>query len=225
MNNSLVVANISSDNIDFGIEKKRNCDSVLENLMVPMLKLPKRILLSFTPPLNYNRPYLYTDFIGPTLSTLVLVSLLQYGFSRKRLSIPYYSSSSFNVACTVLSYYALLSFSIVLASRVVRAKLKILDVATLIGYSFYGFILTLSIPLILRIVHDYVFYSCLILFGGLSCIRVLLILLFTIEVPVARFLICSVIGNMHILFTIYLYYCYIHPTYMFGATNTIDKVT
>ena len=212
MNSSLAITKISTSQIEFSISKKRSCDAVLENITEPMLKLPKRIMFSFAPPLSLSKQYLFTDFVGPSLSTLVLVSLLQYSFSQKK--IPVHNISSINVVCIVLSYYFILSFCIYIASRIVNVKLKLLDILTLIGYSFYGFIVTLSIPLALRMIEsDSLFYFCLILFSGLSCVRVLLILLFAIEMPIARFLICSLIGNVHILFVIYLYYVFVNPTY------------
>lgn len=213
MTNSVVVANLSVNDVDLFI-KKRNCENILKSIVEPVLKLPKRILFSFLPPHNYSRHYMFTDFVGPTVSTLILISLLQYGFNCK-LSRPY-NVTAVNAIPTVLIYYAIVSLFIFLSSRIVQTKLKILDVATLVGYSFYGCIFTLIVPFILKIVQDYVFYICLVLFGGLSGIRILSILLFAIEMPVARLLICSVIGNMHILFLIYLYYFYIHPTYIFG---------
>lgn len=212
MSNSVAVVNLSLSDTHFG-GKKRNCDFVLETIAEPIMKLPKRILLSFMPPLVYNRQYMFTDFLGPTLSTLILVSLLQYGFSCKKTQ--QYNFSAISAVSTVLIYYLMVSFFIFLASSVFKVKLKILDLLTLIGYSFYGFIFTLLIPFILNNVHEYIFYLSLALFGGLSCFRVLLILLFAVDVPVARFLICSFIGNVHLLFVIYLYYFYMHPTYKF----------
>lgn len=214
MNSSLAIAKISTSQIEFSINKKRSCDAVLENITEPMLKLPKRIMFSFTPPLSLNKQYLYTDFVGPSLSTLVLVSLLQYSFSQKKTHT--LNLSSINVVVIVLSYYFMLSLSIYFASRMVNVKLKLLDILTLIGYSFYGFIITLSIPFALQTIeNNSLFYFCLILFSGLSCIRVLLILLFAIETPIARFLICSLIGNVHILFVIYLYFIFVNPNYDF----------
>lgn len=213
MNNSVAVVNLSLNDAHFG-GKKRDCDFVLETITEPIMKLPKRILFSFMPPFVYNRQYMFTDFLGPTLSTLILVSLLQYGFSCKKTQ--QYNFSAINAVSTVLIYYLMVSFFIFIAASVVKVRLKILDVLTLIGYSFYGFIFTLLIPFILnKYVHEYIFYLSLALFGGLSCFRVLLILLFAVDVPVARFLICSFIGNVHLLFVIYLYYFYMHPTYKF----------
>lgn len=212
MSNSVVIANLSVNDVDLFI-KKRNCQIIFENVVDPVLKLPKRILSSFLPPINHNKQYLFTDYVGPTVSTLMLISLLQYGFNCK--STRPFNITAVNAIPTVLIYYVVISLFIFASSRVVQAKLKISDVATLVGYSFYGCIFTLFVPFLLKILQDYVFYISLILFGGLSGIRMLMILLFVIDMPVARLLICSVFGNMHVLFLIYLYYFYIHPTYTF----------
>lgn len=215
MTNSVVIANLSVNDVDLFI-KKRNCEVIVDSLLDSVLKLPKRILSSFLPPLNHNKQYLFTDLFGPVVSTLMLISLLQYGFYCKKNPPP--NAAAVKAVPTVLIYYVAVSLFIFFASWFVQTKLKILHVATLVGYGFYGCIITLLFPFILRILHDHVFYVCLILFGGMSCVRILMILLFSIEMPVARFLICGVIGNSYILFLIYLYYFYIHPTYVFRNT-------
>lgn len=216
MNNPVAVINLSINDIEF-IDKKQNCYSILEIFSEPILKLPKRILVSFIPPLVYSRQYMFTDFIGPIVSILLLIFLLQYGFNCKE--IQQNNISSINVGFIILLYYVVISFFIFIVTRFVKVKLKMLDIVTLIGYSFYGFILTLFIPFIFGSMNDYIFYVCLISFGGLSCIRVLLVILFAVDLPVARFLICSLIGNVHVLFLIYLYYYYIHPTYPLRITS------
>lgn len=216
MSNSVVVANLPSD-IDLFM-KKRNCENIVESIVDPVLKLPKRILYSFWPPYDYDRSCLFTDLIGPTLSTLSYISLLQFGYNSKIIRA--YEITSMSAILTVLGYYMGTCLFIFLTCRLVDTKLRFLDIVTLIGYSFYGCIFSLLVPFAFRVVEDYVFYLSLILFAGLSGIRVLLILLFAIDVPVARFLICGVLGNTHILFVVYTYYFYIHPTYVFGKHPT-----
>ncbi len=213
MNNPVLAVNLSLTNVNFN--HKRHCDLLLENIMKPFRKLPKRIAFSFLPPLDCNQHCLYRDFLGPFLSTLILISLLNFGFHCKTAQYPNISSP--NTILIVFLYYGATSIFIVMASLIVNVRLKVTHVLTLIGYSFYGVIFTLLIPFALRSTHEYVFYGSLVTFGGLSCFRVLLIIVLSLDVPVARFLICSLIGNLYVLFVIYLYYCYIHPTYNLAA--------
>lgn len=210
------------------LRQTSTCPSFSKYILNPMLYLPKRILYSFLPPVwrfkgnGAKSTYIYIDVLGPVLGIALLISLLEYGYSRKTVrpkEVVDNDLSIVNVTTEVLIYFLGMSMFVYLTSLVDRCKLHFLEVTTMIGYSSYGCALTLGLPYFIDSTNDDLFMVSLVIGGGSCGLRILMSLLTAIQIPVARLLICSFVGSGHSLFLIYLYYMYMHSTFSFYVNH------
>ncbi|XP_067010915.1 protein YIPF3-like [Anabrus simplex] len=180
---------------------------------VPMSELPYRILTSLVPPLT-GKSFVYVDLLGPSLALLLLAALLHYGHVSK-LPAAAVSRSPTEV---LLLYVALMPALTYVLGRVGRATIGFWEMVALLGYALYGHVLTLSVSLLFYQEKSNVFFfCCLVLFGGLSALRVVLVLLASIPLPAARLLICSLVATLQLLSLIYLHFAYMHRTFVYGG--------
>lgn len=177
--------------------------------------LPKRIGLAFVPPvLGSKSRRVYVDFVGPCLAILTLAAILHYGHAYKlQTAVPTISPSE------MLLYYCV-SFTLLtfLLAKLGRATLSLVEVAALLGYGLYGHIFTLAFSQLFD--HEKsntIFFTNLIIFGGLSGLRIALVLLASITHPASRFLVCSITTVVHIMFTILVHFGYMHSTFVYGS--------
>lgn len=177
--------------------------------------LPKRIILAFVPPiLGSKSRRVYVDLVGPCLAILTLAAILHYGHAYKlQTAAPSMSPSE------LLLYYCA-SFTLVtfLLAKLGQAVLSLIEVAALLGYGLYGHIFTLAISQLFD--HEEsntVFFTNLIVFGGLSGLRIALVLLSSIPHPASRLLVCSVTTVVHLMFSILVHFAYMHSTFVYGS--------
>lgn len=192
--------------------------SVVSYFTVPPHILPKRIALAFTPPVFGDKSRLvYVDFVGPCLAILTLAGILHYGHAYKL------QSAALGVSPTETLLYYCVSIPLItfFLAKIGRAALGFTDIAALLGYGLYGHILTLAVSQLFD--HERsntVFFFNLLLFGGLSGLRIALVLLASIPHPASRFLICSFTTIAHIMFLIFVHFTYMHSTFVYGSGNT-----
>ncbi|XP_049823153.1 protein YIPF3-like [Aethina tumida] len=169
-----------------------------------------RIFGSFVPPVSKKYQKVYIDLLGPILGFLILTAFLNYGFSYKVVQISYSPTESM---CAFGFLMPLLCF---LLSKIGGSNVTPFEIVSLVGYSLYGHIFTLLASYIcFQERSNFFFFVCLIFFGGLSTLRLALVFLFTIPIPAARLLICTVISLANILYLIFLHFAYMHRTFMY----------
>lgn len=183
--------------------------NALSYFTMPADDLPKRILLSFTPPLRSR--FVYVDFLGPCLAFVLLASILGYGHAYKIPSAVYHRSPT-----EVLAIYCLAMPAICYTlTHLGKSSISFLQVLSLLGYGLYGYVFTLIISLISDETNNIIFYLAMILFTGTSVFRTCLIILLTIKLPAVRLLVCSVITVLQVLFIVFLYFTFVHSSFTF----------
>lgn len=166
-----------------------------------------RMFASFMPPLTKKYQKVYVDFVGPMLAVILLSAFVNYGYLNK------HETSNNAPTETVLGYCILMPALAHVMCKLSSSYITLYEITCLIGYSLYGHILTLFISyLCFEEESNFFFFISLIVFCGLSTMRLGLTVLGSIAVPAARLLVCSVICVIHILFLIFLHFAYMHPT-------------
>ncbi|KAJ1530709.1 hypothetical protein ONE63_005571 [Megalurothrips usitatus] len=171
--------------------------------------LPGRIVRSLVPPILHRFRIIHVDLLGPSLAVLILICMLVLGQAEK--------GNVLGAERLILLYCVLLPIVTHFALRCSQAAITFMQLLTLIGYSLYGPVFTLSVSLIIdRERSNAIFFLCLAVFGGLSTLRVVLVLLASLRVPAARLLICASVAVIQLLFVVWLHFTYLHPSFVFG---------
>jgi len=182
---------------------------ILSYFTMPADDLPKRILLSFTPPLRSR--FVYVDFLGPCLAFILLITILGYGHAYKIPSAVYHRSPTEVLAVYCLSMPAICY----ILTRLGKSSISFLEILSLLGYGLYGYVFTLVISFISDETNNVLFYLAMIFFTGTSVFRTCLIILLTIQLPAVRLLVCSVIAILQVLFIVFLYFTFVHSSFAF----------
>lgn len=191
------------------LKDKDTITRVLSYFTMPADDLPKRILLSFTPPLRSR--FVYVDFLGPCLAFILLATILGYGHAYKMSSAVYHRSPTEVLAVYCLSMPAICY----ILTRLGKSSISFLQILSLLGYGLYGYVFTLVISFISDETNNVLFYLAMILFTGTSVFRTCLIILLTIQLPAVRLLVCSVIAILQVLFVVFLYFTFVHSSFTF----------
>jgi hypothetical protein len=98
------------------------------------------------------------------------------------------------------------------------ATVNLTEMIALLGYGLFGHVFTLAVSfLIYQEESNTFFFFCLVIFGGLSAIRVAVVLLASIPVPAIRFVVCSLVATIQLLSLVFLHFAYMHRTFVYGA--------
>lgn len=198
--------------IFLGSEPPKNKDTIahaLSYFTMPADDLPKRILLSFTPPLRSR--FVYVDFLGPCLAFILLATILGYGHAYKTPSAMYHRSP-----IEVLAIYCLIMPTICyVLTRLGKSTISFLQIMSLLGYGLYGYVFTLVTSFVSDETNNVIFYLAMILFTGTSVFRTCIIILLTIKLPAVRLLVCSIIASLQMLFVVFLYFTFVHSSFVF----------
>lgn len=197
---------MSSTVIFIGTPVKDSDSSKFVHLFAPR-NLLFRIAASFVPPFKkYNR--VYVDLLGPLLAFVTLTLFLIYGYSFKKHKI------SMGPSEAMLTFGTLMPLMCFALAKLGKSTINFYETISLIGYSLYGHLLTLFFSFLLfHETSNVCFFISLIIFGGSSSLRLILVFLRTIPIPVARLLVCTSISVVNILFLIYLHFGYMHRTF------------
>lgn len=195
-------------------EKTLQSESFKENIktlfLVSPYDLPYRVVLSLMPPLCKRFSKIYVDLLGPTLAVLFLISFVNYGYYFKQTKIAVTPVES------IMTYVLLMPLFCLVLSKIGQSNMTLLKTYVLLGYALYGHILTLLVSFVcFHENSNTFFFLCLILFDGLSTMRVALIFLDSIRLPAARLIVCSIISVVNILFVVFLHFAYMHRTFMY----------
>lgn len=196
--------------IFLGSEPSKDKDAIKRTLSyftMPANDLPKRILMSFTPPLRSR--FVYVDFLGPCLALILLATILGYGHAYKMPSAVYHRSPT-----EILAMYCLTMPAICyVLTRLGKSSVSFLQLLSLLGYGLYGYVFTLVISFISDETNNFIFYLSMILFTGTSVLRMCLIILLTIKLPAVRLLVCSIVAILQMLFVVFLYFTFVHSSF------------
>lgn len=191
------------------LKEKDFVTRVLSYFTMPADDLPKRILLSFMPPLHSR--IVYVDFLGPCLAFILLATILGYGHAYKVQSSLYHRSPT-----EVLAIYCTMMPAICyVLTYLGKSDISFLQILSLLGYGLYGYVFTLVISFIAGESNNVIFYLSMILFTGTNVFRTCLIILLTIRLPAIRLLVCSIIAILQMLFVVFLYFTFIHSSFTF----------
>lgn len=198
--------------IFLGSEPAKDKDVItrtLSHFTMPATDLPKRILLSFTPPLRSR--LVHVDFLGPCLAFILLATILGYGNAYK---IPL--AVSHRSPIIVLAMYCLSMPAICyILTRLGKSTISFLQILSLLGYGLYGYVFTLFISFMSDETSNLIFYLATVLFTGTSVFRTCLIILLTIKLPGLRLLVCSTIAILQVLFVVFMYFTFVHSSFVF----------
>lgn len=188
---------------------KKACSDALILFAVSPFELPGRIARSLVPPIVHRFRIIHVDLLGPSVALLLLLTILILGQTEKR--------NTMAAEKLVFSYCVTLPIVTHIVLRCFQAAITFMQLLTLIGYSLYGPVLTLSASLMIdRERSNSIFFVCLAVFGGLSTLRVVLVLLAALRIPAARLLVCTSVALIQLLFVVWLHYTYLHPSFVFG---------
>lgn len=194
--------------------------SIKLNFMVPPSHLPHRIFVSLVPPfLGEEYRHVYVDFLGPSLALLLMASILHYGHATKLPS----AASNTSPTEVLLLYAVLMPLATYALSSLCWATVNLTEMIALLGYGMFGHVFTLAVSLIFyQEESNTFFFFCLVIFGGLSALRVAVVLLTSIPVPAARLVVCSLVATVHLLSLVFLHFAYMHRTFVYGAAELTD---
>jgi hypothetical protein len=193
--------------------------SIKLHFMVPPTHLPHRIFVSLVPPFVGERyRQVYVDFLGPSLALSLLAGILHYGHSSK---LP---SAAANTTPTevLLLYAVLMPLAAYVLGWLCGAAVTLTEMTALLGYGMFGHVFTLAVSLLFYQEESNVFFFSLVIFGGLSALRVAVVLLASIPVPAARLLVCSLVATVQLLSLVFLHFAYMHQTFVYAAADLID---
>ncbi|XP_015607458.1 protein YIPF3-like [Cephus cinctus] len=183
---------------------------------------PREIVLraaaSLAPPCTKFFKRTELDLIGPLIALVILIMIIHYGYIFKD---PTATDSFIAPISTVFSYAVFVPIVGFIICKFARAAVTFWDIATLLGYGLYSHIIILCMNLVIyQEESNTFFFICLFIFGGSSALRMSIILLSTIPKPAARLLVCSTLFIIHLLYAIFLYFTYMHPTFVYGIGNS-----
>ncbi|XP_050303594.1 protein YIPF3-like [Anthonomus grandis grandis] len=162
-----------------------------------------RIFASFMPPFGAKYRRVYVDLIGPLLAWISLTVLLTYG--------NLFKNNTLSPVKVMIIYGGFMPVFCYGLAKLGKSGISFLENLSLVGYSLYGHLYTLLISFVLfRESSNSFFFLSMIVFGGLSSLRLILVFLKTIPVPGVRLLVCSSIALVNILFLIYLHFSFMH---------------
>lgn len=194
--------------------------SVKLHFMVPPAHLLHRIFVSLVPPFlgeKYRR--VYVDFLGPSLALLLMAGMLHYGHASKVPS----AAASTTPTEVLLLYSVLMPVAAYVLGWLCQATVTLTEMTALLGYGMFGHVFTLAVSLFFyQEASNAFFFFSLAIFGGLSALRVALVLLASIPVPAARLLVCSLVATLQLLSLVFLYFAYMHRTFVYAAAEQTD---
>lgn len=171
-------------------------------------ELPFRICSSLVPPLTKKFQKVYIDLLGPLIAFLILTALVNYGYSLKNIKY------SFSPNEALVAYIVVTPVIFFLLCKIGQSAVSFIKVFALVGYGLYGHVFTLLLSfLCFQEKSNTFFFICLVIFSGLSTLRMALVILGTLKVPAARLLVCSTISVINVLFIIFLHFAYMHRNF------------
>ncbi|GLV44419.1 hypothetical protein CBL_10223 [Carabus blaptoides fortunei] len=218
-NNTIIFVNNTEmqEHKDIYYKNKLNvCQSVKMHFSVPPYHLLKRIIQSLVPPIFNKHQKIYVDLLGPLLAVLSLTVLLHYGHAAKLPT----AASKMSPTEVLLVYMTLMPVVSYILVRLGQSRITLVEIISILGYALFGHILTLTVSMIFyNEESNTFFFLCLMMFGGLSTLRIVLILVALIPKPAVRLIVCSFVSVVQLLLLVFLHFLYMHRTFKYAKNN------
>lgn len=167
-----------------------------------------RIVRSFIP-IRPSRTQIDVDVVGPFFAVTILLILLYCAPSSKLESAPV------SPLYAVLFYILVIPISLFILLKADKSYLNIFQIFGLIGYALYSHIFVILCGLFSfdpTGFNGWVLYAYLIL-PGLASLKLFTVFLIRTRNPGLRFLVCSIACISNMLFLLFTYLFYVHPSY------------
>jgi len=210
--------------VDLDTSRNEKFLHFLDFCLKSVLLLPRRVLMSFSPVIADGDRHL-VDILGPSLAIIALCATLHLGYVNKRTTCPVNQTEPSTAAAApyvvLIIYFVCMSGFTCLATHLTGCRIRPPTVFTMVGYSLYGYLLSITLPVFLRIIlrTELDLFHLSLVFAGAADAKLIIFLLTSMQLPVARLLLCSLVGSVYMLFLIYLYYAYMHPTFVYGENT------
>lgn len=163
----------------------------------------QRIVFSLCPPVTRTTSKIDLDVFGPLLVLSTLWLLLELGRPGGGNLPPIIALILFHILVPSLVFAIL---------KAGQSSITLWQVVGLVAYAQFGHFCTLGSTLLLRSPRSHaVFFTSLIIFGGLSAVRLVLLLSFSLRKPVLTLLAGCLACIPYLLFIIFTYFSYIPP--------------
>jgi len=157
-----------------------------------------RLLFSLLPPVG-SIQRISIDYEGSALNVFLLACVLFNRFGK--LGVESGSSGFLMAVFLPILYVIIFSASITAITSCTRTNITLREVICMTCYGLFGHTLTL----VLSIISTKLFIPSLIIFGGLSSLRICGLLLLRTRLPPLRFVVCTPASVTHLLFLVYLH--------------------
>ncbi|CAH1787354.1 unnamed protein product [Owenia fusiformis] len=148
------------------------------------------------------------ELYGPTMVVFTLIALLLFQMKSSGHTVQEGTlmGSAFAVC---FGYWFGASSFVWFVSYVCNARITMLQIFSLLGYGLFGHCIVLFLGTVFHTSHDHlVFYLLWAVFGGLSTLKMISVIVPKTTGKTQRIIICSVIAVLHLLFLLYLHFAY-----------------
>ncbi|XP_064476365.1 protein YIPF3-like isoform X2 [Ornithodoros turicata] len=187
-----------------------NIDILRPYFHVEPQEVRDRIVESFYPrwPSNYKALVIPAELYGPLMLVLTLITLLLYGMKTSGHVVK--EGTLMGTAFGVSFGYWLGGSSLVYcAAYVSNTHVTFLQVLSSVGYALSGHCIVLTLSSIFHPVHSHIFfYVICFLFGGLTCAKLVSMLLARTSGSSHKILVAGVAAALHLLMLLYAHFAY-----------------
>ncbi|KAI0242520.1 Protein YIPF3 [Lamellibrachia satsuma] len=168
----------------------------------------QRLLLSLIPQKPTSRQTLHRELYGPTMIVLSLIAILLFQMKSSGHTVQEGTlmGSAFGIC---FGYWVGMSgFSWFLAN-ICNTHISLVQLLSLLGYALFGHCVALLLGTLIHTSHSHMFfYTLWLVFGGLSTLKMVSILIARTNGRTQRLVICGVVAAAHLLFLLYLHFAY-----------------
>jgi len=189
-----------------------NIDVLRPYFHVEPREVRQRLINSLIPKISsVSKPVLVGELYGPLMVVLTLIALLLYGMKSSGHEVK--EGTLMGTAFGVCFGYWLGAASFVyFLAYICNAQLSYLQMLSLMGYALFGHCIVLFLS---SVYHSHsshlVFYILWAIFGGLSSLKMIIVLMARTSGRSQRLILHSAVAILHMLFLLYLHFAY-HQT-------------
>ncbi|CAL9688256.1 unnamed protein product [Knipowitschia caucasica] len=175
----------------FDVEPRQVQTRLLESLVpVRMVDFPQKVA---------------GELYGPLMLVFTLVAILLQGMKTSNTQI--IGGTLMGTAIgTCFGYWICVSGLVYFLAYLVNAQITMLQTLALLGYGLFGHCLVLFVTY--NIHFHFLFFFLWLLIGGLSTLRMVLVLVSRTVGRTPRLVLCGTVSALHLLFLLYLHFSY-----------------
>lgn len=158
------------------------------------------------------------ELYGPLMLVFTLVAILLQGMKTSNTQI--IGGTLMGTAIgTCFGYWIFVSGLVYFVAYLVNAQITMLQTLALLGYGLFGHCIVLFVTY--NIHFHFLFFFLWVLVGGLSTLRMVLVLLSRTVGQTPRLALCGTVSALHLLFLLYLHFSY--HTIVQGLMETLEN--